>query len=43
MKALGQLEHGGLRFLGCEVTGAKLVASSRDFYESLFAKIESVA
>ena len=28
MKALGHLKAGGLRFLGCEVTGAKLALYS---------------
>ena len=31
MRASGHFDDGGLRFLGCEVTGAKLLDGSRDF------------
>ena len=31
MRASGQFDVGGLRFLGCEVTGAKLALYSDDF------------
>ena len=44
MRALGQYDYGGLRFLGCEVTGAKLAVDSAVFiYHVCFSDDDLVA
>jgi hypothetical protein len=44
MRAVGQFDHGGLRFLGCEVTGAKLAFDSAAFiYHVCFPNDDLVA
>ena len=44
MSASGHFDHGGLRFLGCEVTGAKLALYSDGFiYDVCFPNDDIVA
>jgi hypothetical protein len=44
MRASGHFDHGGLRFLGCEVTGAKLAFDSDDLiYDVCFTDDDFVA